>query len=232
MKLISRAAALSIAATALFTLAGTARADDSQLRITEWMYKSADIPSDGKGEFIELTNIGTTSMDLTGWSQDDSTGHPGAHSMSSFGVIAAGESVVLTESDPDAFRATWHLDASVKVISYGGNDNLGSSDTINIYNASNQVVDSLVYGNLGPKTSGVSGRPDSLASLGAPGSGPALWVKSTVGDADHAVMATDGSIGSPGYTSLVSAVPEPSGIALALAGLGMLAFSARRKKNG
>jgi hypothetical protein len=229
MKLKSNITVAAIAAVAMTLLAGVARADDSQIKITEWMYKSADVANDGIGEFVEISNVGSTAVDLTGWSEDDSTGHPGVHSMSAFGVIAGGESVIMTEISVAAFRTEWNLDPSVKVISYGSKDNLGSSDAINIYNASNQLIDSLTYGSVGPTTSGTSGRPGSAAALGANNS--ALWVRSTIGDADNSYMSASGSVGSPGFSALaIAAVPEPSGVALVLAGMGVLGFARRGKK--
>src|ERR1700748_541961 len=99
----------TLAAVALTLLAGAAHASDDQIQITEWMYKSANVATDGLGEFVEVSNVGSTAVDLTGWSEDASSGHPGTHSMSAFGVIAPGESVILTELDPATFRADWNL---------------------------------------------------------------------------------------------------------------------------
>lgn len=219
----------SLVALALFAIGGlasTAHADDNDIRITEWMYKSvAD-----KGEFVEITNTGTQSVDLTGWSQDDSTGQPGVHSMSAFGVIAAGQSVILTEIDTTQFRTQWNLASSVEVIGYGSKDNLGSGDEINIYNSANTLIDRLTYGGSGPTTSGVSGRPGSFSALGA--NNASLWVRSAVGDVEGSWTSTVGDVGSPGHTSFVAAaVPEPETYALMLAGLGIVGMVLRRKQS-
>jgi hypothetical protein len=66
--------------------AGTANA---QMRITEWMYNGAT-------EFMEFTNVGASSIDMTGWSYDDSDRVPGSVDLTAFGSVAAGESVILT----------------------------------------------------------------------------------------------------------------------------------------
>src|SRR5262245_41745293 len=108
-----------------FTLAvlGAQAAPAAGLRaITEGMYEG--------DEFVEFTNVGNGSVDLTGWSFDDNSRASGSVSLSGFGVVNAGESVILSESTAAAFRSAWNLAASVDVI--GGNtNNLGRPDEIN-----------------------------------------------------------------------------------------------------
>jgi hypothetical protein len=59
------------------------------MRITEYMYSGLG------GEFIEFTNRSDAPIDMTGWSYDDDHAVPGAFSLSAFGVVQPGESVVL-----------------------------------------------------------------------------------------------------------------------------------------
>ncbi|HEY0340045.1 MAG TPA: lamin tail domain-containing protein, partial [Steroidobacteraceae bacterium] len=65
-----------LGAGALLAVSGTALADTvstaEDIRITEFMYKGEGSP----GEFVEFTNMGTTAVDMTGWSEDDSTRVP------------------------------------------------------------------------------------------------------------------------------------------------------------
>jgi len=101
-----------------FAVASSAAAE---MRITEYMY------SGGNGEFIEFTNVGNAPVDLAGWSFSDSAEAPGAVDLSAFGTVAAGESVILTETAAADFRTAWSLCDAVKVI--GGNTtNLGRDD--------------------------------------------------------------------------------------------------------
>ncbi len=92
------------------------------------MYQGAN----EKGEFIEFTNTGTTAVDMTGWSFDDDSRLAGSVSLSAFGIVNAGESVISTESTVAAFRANWGLSSEVTII--GGNTvNLGRADEINLF---------------------------------------------------------------------------------------------------
>ncbi len=207
---------LVVAAT---LVAGNSFAAASDVAITEWMYKG------GVGEFIEFTNIGTTAIDFTGWSYDDDSRKAGTFSLSGFGIVAAGASVIITETWDNVFRDDWGLDASVKVLGNYSN-NIGNGDEINIYDASGSLVDRLTYGS-NPRTDGTSGRATSADALGA--NDVSKWVFSTVGDVEGSWRAASGTVGSPGQTSFVSSVPEPESYALMLGGLALVGAIARRR---
>jgi predicted extracellular nuclease len=209
---------LALAASALLFHAAQASAN---VRITEWMY------SGGGGEFIEFTNLGGSAVDFTGWSYDDDSRTPGVFSLTGFGVVAAGETVVITEDNASAFRTDWNLAASVKVLG-GYTNNIGRADEINLFDNSGALVDRLTYGdNAFPgtiRTQNASGRPGSVAALGA--NNVSLWVLSTVGDVEGSYRSLKNDIGSPGITA---AIPEPETYALFLAGLGLLGVAAKRR---
>lgn len=202
---------------ALAVVSGAASASMGQIRITELMYNGAD------GEFIEIANIGNTPIDLTGWSYDDNSRLPGAFSLTAFGILAPGEAAIISELAEAEFRTNWSLPASVKVI--GGNDqNLGRSDEVNIFDASNTLVDRLTYndqgvGNVdGPRAQNISANT-VVANLGA--NNYSLWFLSSVGDTFGSRVATFGDIGNPGI------IPTPG--ALALLGMGGLMIARRRR---
>jgi predicted extracellular nuclease len=207
-------------------VAFTAQIARAEVRITEWMYNPLGATN---WEYVELTNLGPGSVDMTGWSFDDGlVGVPGAFSLSGFGSVAAGESVIITEGTAALFRTEWSLDAAVKVVG-ANNQNLGRDDGINVFDALNALVDRLTYndqgmGNVdGPRTQGVSGNPISLAVLGT--NNASQWVLASVGDAYGSVASVSNDIGSPGRFAIV---PEPSTLALTMLGLfGSLAHRRR-----
>jgi predicted extracellular nuclease len=200
----------------LCALVGAANADSGGIQITEWQYNGS--------EFMEFTNRGATPVDFTGWSYSDSARVPGAVSLSSFGTVASGESVVVAEALDAAFRSTWNLPTSVKVL--GGNPvNLGRSDEVNIYDATNTLIDRLTYNDqagFGPRT--------DVKSCSIPVAGLELttasgaWVVASVGDA-FGSWAAGSFVANPGQYI----VPEPGSMVALAYGLIALVGICRRK---
>lgn len=175
----------------------------AQIRITEWMYSGSG------GEFVELTNIGNTPIDMLGWSFDDGSQTAGSEDLSAFGVVLAGESVILTEDTAADFISDWSL-SGVDVIGEISN-NLGRGDEINIYDASNSLIDQLTYDDEtigGVRTKDASGNPLSAAVLGE--NDALQWTLSSIGDSFGSYESSAGDIGNPGFY----AVPEPSAAVL------------------
>jgi len=197
------------------------------MKITEWAYAA------GTGEYVELTNVGLSPIDMTGFVYDDdsrfSTVVAGGFSLSGFGTVAPGESVVFTENvSVGDFRLYWSLDPSVKVIGSVVN-NLGRNDEINLYDNTGVLVDRLTFGDQNIagsiRTQNISGNPASLAIVGANNVGQ--WVASTSGDAFGSYDSLLGDVGNPGIFTLYQAVPEPTAAVLVLVGLAACATRAR-----
>ncbi len=168
----------------------------ADVRITEYMYAGAN------GEFVEFTNLGSQPVDMTGWSFDDDSREPGSFDLSAFGVLAPGESVVLTETAASEFRTAWSLDAKTKVL--GGLDQgLGRNDEINLYDAQDQLIDRLAYGDQTfpgtPRTQNISAWV-SVAGVGT--NDAAAWTLSMLGDPEGSLASTGGDIASPGRSTL------------------------------
>jgi len=192
------------------------------MRITEWLYSGND------GEFIEFTNVGAAPIDMTGWSFDDDSRLPGTVSLSGFGVVAPGASVILTENPDIVFRASWSLPASVAVLGLN-TTNLGRTDEINLFDGASQLADRLTYSDQNIpgsiRTQNISGNPKTLGALGV--NDVKQWQLSTVGDAYGSYAAAGGDVANPGKFSLYVAIPEPTGALLMLVGVGC---AARRRK--
>lgn len=182
----------------ILLLAASAAPSSATVYITEWMY-------DGS-EFIEFTNVGPFTVDLTGWSFDDDSRIAGTVDLSAFGSVAPGESVILSEATAADFRTEWSLPATVKIIG-GLAVNLGRNDEINLFNASSVLVDRLSFGD---NTS----FPGTIRTQGASGhaspeiygtNNVAAWSLSSSGGAG-VITSASGFLGSPG----TAPIPEPS----------------------
>jgi len=169
----------------------------ANMQITEWMY------SGGGGEFVEFTNVGSEPVDMTGWSFDDDHRIAGTFDLSGFGVVAPGESVILTEDPAETFRADWNLAAGVKIVGELGNttgNKLGREDEINLYDENDNLIDSLTYSDKedwGPRTKDKScsvpswGYSETVAK--------STWVLSEVGDQYDSWQSSNDDVGSPGF---------------------------------
>ncbi len=209
---------LTIGLGALLVAAASANAD---IRITEYEYQALNGTTSMLFEYVELANVGATPVDMTGWSFDDSSRAPGSTSLSSLGIVAPGEAVIITEAADAGFRARWNLGASVKIVAANAN-NLGRGDEINIYDAGTNLVDRLTFDDTifagTVRANGVSVWRYRSDGGGPYGNQDATWLKSIVGDAQNSFTAVSpaSDVGSPG----VYVAPAPGSIALiGLAGL-------------
>jgi predicted extracellular nuclease len=200
-----------------------ANSASAAVRISEWMYSGGD-----QGEFIEFTNYGPGSVDFTGWSFDDDSRLADTVDLSGFGTVAAGESVLLIEVAAVDFRAAWSLPASVKIVEFN-TTNLSRNDEINLYDASDVLVDRFAYGDqniVGSiRTQNISGNPGTAAELGA--NNALGWVFSSTSDSFGSYESQFFDVGNPGIAPHYTGVPEPSSIMLV--GLSALALMARRR---
>ncbi len=161
------------------------------VQITEYMY------SGNSPEFIEFTNTTAAPVDLTGWSYSDSARLPGQVDLTAFGIVAPGESVILTEDDLAAFHINWGL-SGVKIIG-DLTVNLGRNDEINLYDNAGTLADRLTYGDQTfpdtVRTQGSSGWP---CDVGVGANDIFDWRLSIAGDAQGSYVSGSLDVGNPG----------------------------------
>lgn len=129
----------------------------AQLRITEVMSASVHRSAGASGDWFEITNTGSTAVNVGGLSFDDESAIAGASGFLPFYSLQAGESlIVLEESSPEPFRSLWNLAPSVRIITAAEISNFpglsAAGDRVYLFNGSS-IVDSFSFG---PATEGVT----------------------------------------------------------------------------
>ncbi len=220
------------------TAATPAFAQLSTLRITEAMSQSGTTGT-VTADWFEVTNYGSSAVDLTGWKMDDSSfDSTRAVALNGVSSIGAGETVVFVETSspltviPD-FQSFWGGSAATATIgSYtgGGVSFSSGGDGIVLFNSGSAEATPRVT--FGAATLG-STFYYQYASNGDPTTSPNTnAIVSTVGTVDGQVTYLSANtvtqnIGSPG--TAINAVPEPSTVALGSIGLAILAARAARR---
>lgn len=118
-------------------------ATEGPLVLTEVQSKQSDGAHAGAEDYFELTNFGTRSVDLSGYSWHDSGrsyGIAAGYALPVGASIAAGESVIFTEADPLAFREWWGLGESVQVFQTVGANGLGKGDGVSFFDSQGTEV--------------------------------------------------------------------------------------------
>jgi hypothetical protein len=145
-------------------------------------------------DWWELTNFGSTSLTLSGWTMNDShSATAGADALTGITTLHAGESALFVEttSAPGAvaaLRSAYSIPASVQIGSYsGGNVGLSTGgDSVNVFSGATRVAGvSWTATNTGPASfdnaAGADGTISTLSQVGV-----------------HGATSTGGNIVSPG----------------------------------
>lgn len=188
-------AALALGGVVALPSAATAvpRAD---VRITEVAYGGGITGADGDGEYVEITNVGTSDVDLGDWTYTvDAQVAP----LTDLAVLAAGASALITDVTPAELRADWGLKDAVKVVSNGGVTLNKGPKTLAITDGDGNRVDELTYASGFFPGKGASAWVDA-AHLGA-ATDTTGWTISSVDDAEESWTSASGSVGSPGAST-------------------------------
>ncbi|WP_051472191.1 SdiA-regulated domain-containing protein [Patulibacter minatonensis] len=159
-------------------------------------------------DWWELTNTGTTTIDLTGWKvDDDSASAASAVALNGVPRLAPGQSAVFIEgtaTQADAFKSAWFgssVPAGFQIGTYsGGGIGLGTGgDQVNVFDATGTRVTGIAF------DASTSGRTfDNTAGLGGTVAPlPKVATLSTAGQ--NGASTVGGETGSPG----VAPVPTP-----------------------
>ena len=181
------------------------------LFITEIMSNSGhNDPGPTNGDWWELTNTGSFSIDLENYSWDDDSDNAGTVIFESIS-IAGGESIIIlneSSSNSPTWKSAWGLGSEVNVYDRSDLTNdlpgLGNGDTVYLYDAGDNPVTSATYAG---HTEGFSNSWDTSG----------VFLGLSANGVDGAYTASGSDVGSPGF-----AVPEPGTIVLlALGGLAL-----------
>jgi hypothetical protein len=152
-----------------------------------------------EADWFELTNLGTEAVDLTGWkADDDSSSFASGGPLTGVTTLAVGESAVFISKGAKiaAFEAAWFPDgvpSGVQVGAYENGPGLGKGDQVNVFNASEEKVVGIAYGEYTDNVTfdnsaaigGATTPPPTISTLSKPGF-------------NGAFRNAAGEIGSPG----------------------------------
>ncbi len=204
--------------TALVAISSSALAD---LRITEVMSSSAGGGSP-TGDFLEITNYGSSAISMSGWKMDDNSFDiTKAVALNGITSIGAGESVIFIESAAGAavnsFKTFWGGLTGVQVGYYSGSGiSFGSGgDSAILFNPAAAEATRVTFGaatagktfywGYNAATGAVDPSYDGLvSSVGTIGTQVTFTSSGDTGSLGTAIIPTPGAVALLGFAGLVS----------------------------
>ena len=211
----------------LGVIAGQASAS---LVITEVMSNSDHPGGAANGDWWELTNNGSTAVDLTGYYWDDGNGFNDDGAVFPAISIAAGESIVIVDEGADnlaTFVADWGGGfTAISKDDFSGDNDFSSlssgGDQVDLYDTVGNLVASAVFGDSDDGGKSFAWDIDG-SSLGFSQDG-VYGAYTAIGDG---AGGTGTDVGSPGFAYSAN-VPEPS--TLLLVGLTLAGAAVVRRR--
>jgi hypothetical protein len=170
-------------------------------------------------DWFEVTNVGSASVDMTGWQMDDNSNGSAKVSLLGVASVSPRQSVVFVElatpsitTTVPAFEAAWfgsHIPSGFTIGTYSGSG-VGlstSTDAVNVFDSSGNRITGVSFG----ASSTTNFTFDNTAGLGSPALPlPAISTLSVAG-VNGAFVAADGvEAGSPGLAFLEPFAPKAS----------------------
>lgn len=185
------------------------------------------------GDFVELYNYGTTTIDLSNWKFTDSDGKTfvSGVSLGSNLQIAAGKTLVIAsvkDAALSAFKSAWSLTGNSNVINVDG-PGLGKGDGVVIYDQNGNVATAFNYGAVAFDADGTSIATSAISSgtfkaashsgtaFGAAKDGySAVWDQTSTND-PHYTFAKAGTLGGYAQAADANSIGSP-GVEITLTG--------------
>ncbi len=175
---LALASALTVAPVALAP--PMARADSSDVVISELMYHAPDgDPLYADVEFIELANTGATAVDLGGWRFTAGITLATSDQALPAGLTIPGDSMIVGTNDPTLFQAKYGFAAD---FSYAGTSLSNGGEQVTLVDASAVTIDDVTYDDAAPWPIAPDGGGPSLelSDLTADNAIAANWHASSV----------------------------------------------------
>ena len=188
------------------------------------------------GDFFEIYNYGSTTIDLSGWKMNDEAGtFLGATSLPSSLTLAAGKSLVVASITADklsAFKSVWGLSDTSNLISIDG-PGLGKKDAVILFDSNGNVATSLNYGAatitasdgtlvaqaLATKT--FTNDQHAGAAYGSTATASAMWDGVSTSN-PHYVGAVSGQLGAYAQTAKPASVGSPGIVEIIQSGVPLV----------
>ena len=169
------------------------------LHVSEVMPKS-DLSSPVDGDWFEITNAGSTPIDIQGFSWDDESREIGKHTVNTSIQLTAGEAIILLEAgtaDVPAWLTEWKIsNTSVQVLNEGNQFNgfsglSSGGDEVNLYDDGGRLLSAAAWDGASVNA-GVSLVYDTTGTLVGP----------SVAGTNGAYNSVNGDVGSPGNQNI------------------------------